>query len=355
VSENRTEKPTPKRREESRKKGQMARSMDLNSATVLLVGTATLAVVAPGMLHQLTDVVRQGIGNGAHPEMVSKAAGRGLAGWAVRSMLTMIAPVLLAAAAAGVTASVLQNRPRINGTALKPQWSRINPRTGFKRLAPPQLLFESGKALSKAGVVSVAAFLAIWPRLPQLAGLTGVPPGAVLIALARTVLSLSLYVGAAFMLLAAVDYAWQKRRHEKSLKMTKEEVKQETRQSDLAPEVRGAIRRRQFAQARKRMIADVATADVVVTNPTHFAVALRYDGTKPAPEVVAKGADLVAQAIREAAEAASVPVLTNPPLARALHKEVEIGQQIPEEFFQAVAEVLAFVYRAAGRRRAAAA
>ena len=353
MSENRTEKPTPKRRDEARKKGQMARSMDLNSATVLLVGTATLAIVAPSMLHQLTDVVRQGIGNSAHPAMASKTQGGALAGWAVRSMLTIIAPLLLAAAAAGVTASVLQNRPRITTSAIKPQWSRINPRSGFKRLAPPQLLFESGKALAKAGVVSVAAFLAIWPRLPQLAGLTGVPPGAILIALARTVLTLSLYVGGAFMLLAAVDYAWQKRRHEKSLKMTKEEVRQETRQSDLAPEVRGAIRRRQFAQARKRMIADVATADVVVTNPTHFAVALRYDGTKPAPEVVAKGADLVAQAIREAAEAALVPVLTNPPLARALHKEVEIGQQIPEEFFQAVAEVLAFVYRAAGRRRAA--
>ena len=163
----------------------------------------------------------------------------------------------------------------------------------------------------------------------------------------------SLYVGGAFMALAAVDYAWQRRRHEKSLKMSKDEVKQESRQSDLAPEVRGAIRRRQFAQARKRMIADVATADVVVTNPTHFAVALRYDGTKPAPDVIAKGADLVAKAIRDAAEAASVPVLTNPPLARALHREVEIGQHVPEEFFQAVAEVLAFVYRAAGRRRAA--
>ena len=299
--------------------------------------------------------IRQGIGNAATPGMASEAGGGALAGWAIRSTLTIVAPILLAVAAAGVAASVLQNRPRISGTAIKPQWSRINPRTGLKRLAPPQLLFESGKALSKAAVVSVAAFLAIWPRLPQLAGLTGVPPGAMLIQLARTVLTLSMYVGGAFMLLAAVDYAWQRRKHEKSLKMTKEEVRQETRQSDLAPEVRGAIRRRQFAQARKRMIADVATADVVVTNPTHFAVALRYDGTKPAPEVVAKGADLVAKAIRDAAEAASVPVLTNPPLARALHREVEIGQQVPEEFFQAVAEVLAFVYRAAGRRRAAAA
>jgi flagellar biosynthesis protein FlhB len=353
VSENRTEKPTPKRREESRKKGQMARSMDLNSATVLLVGVATLAIVAPSMLHQLTDVVRQGIGQSGDPALASKGEGGALAGWAMRSTLTIIAPVLFAAAVAGVAASVLQNRPRITATAIKPQWSRVNPRTGLKRLAPPQLLFESGKAISKAAVVSIAAFVAIWPRLPQLAALTGVPPGAMLIELARTVLTLSLYVGGAFMLLAAVDYAWQRRRHEKSLKMTKDEVKQETRQSDLAPEVRGAIRRRQFAQARKRMIADVAHADVVVTNPTHFAVALRYDGTKPAPDVVAKGADLVAKAIREAAEAASVPVLTNPPLARALHKEVEIGQQIPEDFFQAVAEVLAFVYRAAGRRRAA--
>src|SRR6266480_2751228 len=266
----------------------MARSMDLNSATVLLVGIGTLAIVAPSMLHQMSDVLRQGIGNGAHPGMASLDGGGSLAGWAMRATFAIIAPILLAAAAAGVAASVLQNRPRITATAIKPQWSRVNPKTGLKRLAGPQLLFESGKAIAKTGVVSVAAFLAIWPRLPRLAALTGVPPGAMLIELARTVLTLGMYVGGAFMLRAAVDYAWQRRRHEKSMKMSKDEVKQETRQSDLAPEVRGAIRRRKFAQARKRMIADVATADVVVTNPTHFAVALRYDGTKPAPELVAK-------------------------------------------------------------------
>jgi flagellar biosynthetic protein FlhB len=155
----------------------------------------------------------------------------------------------------------------------------------------------------------------------------------------------------AFILIGIIDFAWQRYQHEKSLKMTKEEIRQESRQSDLAPEVRGAIRRRRYAQARKRMMADVATADVVVTNPTHFAVALRYDGTRPAPEVVAKGVDLVAAAIRKAAEDASVPVLQNPPLARAIYREVEIGQMIPDEFFAAVAEVLAFVFRHAGRRR----
>jgi flagellar biosynthetic protein FlhB len=271
----------------------------------------------------------------------------------MRSLLETAAPIVLVAAAAAVIGNVLQNRPRITAQAIKPQWSRVNPQQGFKRLVGTQALFTTAKTLAKAGVVAVAAFVAIWPQLKALGGLTGAPPGAVLITMSHDVFTLAIYVGGAFVLLGAIDFAWQRRQYEKNLRMTKEEIKQEGRQSDLAPEVRGAIRRRQFAQARKRMIADVATADVVVTNPTHFAVALRYDGSQPAPEVVAKGADLVAKAIRETAEAASVPVLENPPLARALFREVDLGQQIPESLFQAVAEVLAYVYRRAGRRQAA--
>ena len=155
----------------------------------------------------------------------------------------------------------------------------------------------------------------------------------------------------ALLVIAALDFAWQRYRHEKSLRMSKQEVKQEARQSDVAPEVRSQIRRRQLEAARRRMMADVPTADVVVTNPTHFAVALRYDGKKPAPEVVARGADLVAAAIREIAREHGVPVLSNPPLARALYHDVEIGQMIPDRFFAAVAEVLAFVYRTVGPPR----
>jgi flagellar biosynthetic protein FlhB len=214
-------------------------------------------------------------------------------------------------------------------------------------------LFEGGKTIVKTCVVAVAAFVAIWPRLQDLGQLAGAPPGEIMSRLGSSVMMLALYVCVAFLVIGIVDFTWQRYQHEKSLKMTKEEVRQESRQSDLAPEVRGAIRRRQFARARQRMIADVATADVVVTNPTHFAVALRYDGSRPAPEMVAKGVDLVAAAIRKAAEDAGVPVLQNPPLARALHKEVEIGQMIPDSFFAAVAEVLAFVYRTARRRRKA--
>jgi flagellar biosynthetic protein FlhB len=133
--------------------------------------------------------------------------------------------------------------------------------------------------------------------------------------------------------------------------MTRQEVRLEARQADVAPEVRGQIRRRQLESARRRMMADVPTADVVVTNPTHFAVALRYDGSTPAPVVVARGADLVAAAIRSIAREHGVPVLSSPPLARALYHDVELGEMVPDRFFAAVAEVLAFVYRTSGRRR----
>ena len=155
-------------------------------------------------------------------------------------------------------------------------------------------------------------------------------------------------------MLAIADLLWQRRKIDKSLRMTKEEVKQEGRQADIAPEVRGALRRKQFQLARRRMLAEVPTADVVVVNPTHYAAALRYDGTKPAPELVAKGVDHVAAAIRAAAEEHGVPIVTDPPLARTLYRQVDLGAQIPEELFAGVAQVLAYVYRIAGRRRHAA-
>jgi flagellar biosynthetic protein FlhB len=351
VADNRTEKPTKKRRDEARKKGQVARSQDLTSAAVMLGGLVALIITAPTMLGHFMDLVRTGLTQSGDTRLAGRAGLSTLMVWSGTAMLQIAMPVALAATACGVLASVVQNRPHLTGSAIAPQWSKLNPRTGIKRLVGTRALFDAGKTVTKTGVVALAAFLAIWPRLADLGELAGAAPGEILIQLASAIMTLAMYVCAAFLLIGIIDFAWQRYQHEKSLKMTKEEVRQETRQSDLAPEVRGAIRRRQFARARQRMIADVATADVVVTNPTHFAVALRYDGSRPAPEIVAKGVDLVAKAIREAAEAASVPVLTSPPLARALYREVEIGQMIPDEFFAAVAEVLAFVFRTAGRRR----
>ena len=352
MADNKTEKATPKRREEARKKGQVARSHDLSGAAVLLFGIAALAITGPATFSKLGDVMRQGLSqSGQGPHLATRDGLSSLAMWAFTSVATTVAPVALAAVTGGLLANFAQNRPRLSSAAIKPQWGKLNPKNGFKRLFGTQALFETGKSIVKMSVVALAAFVAVWGRKSELASLSGQPPGAIVHAMATTALQLALYVAGAFMLVAIVDYMWQRYQFEKNLRMSKDEVKQESRQQDVAPEVRSAIRRRQYAQARKRMIADVATADVVVTNPTHFAIALRYDGSTPAPEVVAKGADLVAKTIRSAADEHGVPIISNPPLARALFREVDLGRQIPDEFFQAVAEVLAFVYRTSGMRR----
>jgi flagellar biosynthetic protein FlhB len=263
-----------------------------------------------------------------------------------------IRSVALAALAGGLVANVAQVRPRLNLSVAKPSFERLSPMAGFKRLFGKSAIFETLKAVAKTGLVALVAASALRGRMSELGAIVGMPPAAIMAELGSLVFSVAIRAAGALALLAVIDYVWQRRRHEQSLRMTKEEIKQELRQSDVAPEVRAAIRRRQFQQARKRMMAEVATADVVVTNPTHYAVALRYDGTKPAPEVVAKGVDLVAAAIRREAGEHGVPVLQNPPLARSLYAQVELGQMIPDEFFAAVAEVLAFVYRMAGRRAA---
>jgi flagellar biosynthetic protein FlhB len=354
LAEKGTEKATPKRRDEARKKGQVARSMDVNSAVVLVAAFGLLALLAPRMLDQMRTIMADGLTHTSDPSMASREGIGELTVWGIRSVVGVLAPIALPLMIAGVVAGLVQSKPTVTLKALKPTWSKVNPIAGLKRMFSPASAFELFKAIAKTAIVGLVAFLAVWPRIPEMAGLVGMPPAAMLSEVAHLVFGVGIRVAGALIVLAIADLAFQKWRHERGLRMTKEEIKQEARQTDLPPEVRSSIRRRQMEQARTRMIADVPTADVVVVNPTHFAVALRYDAKKAAPEVVAKGADLVAKAIREAAATAGVPIMSEPPLARALYREVELGHQIPEAFFAAVAEVLAFVYRTAGRRRNAA-
>ena len=344
--ENRTEDPTPKRRTKARDEGQVARSAEVNSAAVLVATIAVLMLTGGRLLARLEAIVSGGLARAFDPSSPGTSAG-----WAMRSFAGAVAPVLLVALAAGVAANVAQVRLRFSTKLLRPKFSKLNPLKGMKRLVSPQSFVELLKSLAKTAIVGGIAYMTVGSRLTELGMLVGAPPGAVVAQIGSLVSAVALRVAAAMTVLAALDYAWQRRKHEKSLKMTKDEVKQEARQTDVAPEIKGAIRRRQVEQARRRMLAEVPTADVVVVNPTHFAVALRYDGTTPAPEVVAKGMDLVAAAIRRTAEEAGVPVVSQPPLARALYHEVDLGRQIPEGLFAAVAEVLAFVFRTAGRRR----
>jgi flagellar biosynthesis protein FlhB len=349
-----TEKATPKKRKEARQKGQVARSTDLQGAVVLLAGIIALGSAGPGMVQRMADVMRAGIAQMSSPEVVSKKGIGVLLSNAGEAAALAVAPIALACVLAGVATSVGMVGFKPSGKALQPDAKRMNPVAGLKNILGPNALVELAKSIAKVGVVAGIVAVALLPKLPEFGGMVGISPvdfGTILSADLGMLIKRAAF---AYLLIGAADFAWQKRRTEKSLKMDKTEVKDEAKQQNLPAEVRGALRRRQMEISRKRMMASVPEADVVVTNPTHYSVALRYDGTKvDAPEVVAKGKGHVAMRIREIASEHGVPVIADPPLARGLHASVELNQQIPEHFFGAVAAVLAFVYRTASRRAAA--
>lgn len=345
-----TEKATPKKREEARKKGQVARSQDVGSAVVLIASLSMLGVMGPMFWHRMQNGMIDSFSLIATPDVVQDEGVGPLMTDMLWDVLAIAGPISAVCLIAGVIASVAQVGWKPSGQALKPQPSRINPIAGAKNLFGPHFVFETIKTVMKFVVVGGIAALAVFPQLDELAALVGLPPGQLLERACRTVLGIAIKAGLAYLVIAAADYAWQRYRHEKQLKMDKEEVKQEFKQQTVSPEVRSAMKRRQMEAARARMMADVPTADVVVTNPTHYAVALRYDPEHDAPQVVAKGADHVAARIREVARENGVPVISEPPLARSLHATVDVGHLIPEELFAAVAQLLAFVYKAAGRR-----
>jgi flagellar biosynthesis protein FlhB len=349
----RTEKATPKRREEARRKGQVAKSQDLNGAVVLLAGLLAMSVLAPHVAGAMERTLRDGLASAANPQQLMTAAGLGeLFSATLRSLVLAVGPIAGVCMLAGVVANLGQVGLKPATKALKPDPSKLNPLAGAKQVFGMRMLFEGGKSIAKVAVVGALVAQALIPRLTELSATVGASPAALGAMLASMVLAIAQRAALAYLAIAAVDYAWQRWRHEKSLRMSKEELKEELKQHGLPAEVKGALRRRQLQAARARMMAAVPQADVVVVNPTHFAVALKYDGTKPAPECVAKGQDLIALQIRRIAEESGVPVIEDKPLARSLHASVEVGRLVPEELYQAVAQVLAYVYRVARRRTA---
>jgi flagellar biosynthesis protein FlhB len=351
-----TEKATPKRRTEARKRGQVAKSTDLNGAVVLGAGIIAIMFMGPKVVDGTSATMRQFFGQISRPGTVSTAAGlHGLFELGLHLMLTTVAPIGAMCLAAGLISNVAQVSFRPSFTAIKPDFKKVNPMTGFKNVFGPRIASEGVKAISKVGAVGAVVAMALLPQLTKLGASINTPPAALGLLIKSSVMSIAIRAVLAYLLIGIGDMIWQKRKLNKSLKMTKHEVKEEAKQYNAPPEVRAALRRRQMQAARARMMAAVPQADVVVTNPTHFAVALSYDGSHPAPIVVAKGQDLVAKQIRRIAEENNVPIVPDPPLARSLHKSVEIGQMIPAELFAAVAQVLAFVYRMAGRRKRASA
>jgi flagellar biosynthetic protein FlhB len=346
-----TEKATPKRQQEARKKGQVARSSDLNGSVVLLVGLFAIGATGASVAQSMGQSMRTAIAQMADPSVVSVGGIGSLMTAAGRSMLGAVAPVALACVVAGAMTAFAQVGLHPSLSALKPDFKRVNPKSGIKNLLGPNTLIEGVKSVGKVSIVGAIAVFAVLPKVTQLASLVGIEPVSLAGMLAGSMRAVAMHAAFAYLGIGLADVVWQRYRHSKSLKMEKHEVKEEQKGHSLPPEVRSAMRRRAIAASRARMMAAIPTADVVVTNPTHFAVALRYDGVQLAPEVVAKGQDLVAFRIREIAKEHGVPVIADPPLARSLHGSVEVGRQIPEELFAAVAQVLAYVYRVAGRRR----
>lgn len=352
--DDRTEKPTARHRRRAREKGQVARSPDLSGSLVVTAGLLALSITGPKVVQAGAGALREMLGEIASPRRATTASGLDqLMHTSLNVMTAAVAPVAGVCLATAVLAGVAQVGFRPTPQALKPDFRRINPASGARNLLGANGIFEALKTVAKVAVVGAVAALALLPGLTGLASYVGISPAGLGGLSAGTALGVAQRAAFAYLLIGLIDYGWRRWRHEQQLMMSKQQVKDEARQYGVSAEVKAALRRRQMQIARARMMAAVPTADVVVTNPTHYAVALLYDGSRTAPEVVAKGKDLIAAQIRRVAEENDVPVVSDPPLARALHASVEIGQVIPQELYAAVARVLAFVYRLAGRRRLA--
>lgn len=346
-----TEKATPKKRDDARKKGTVAKSTDLNGAIVLLAGIGALVATGRATFDRLQATMASFFHHISDPSIVTDQGMTALFGELGKAVGLSVAPIAAAGLAAGVITSVAQVKWKPSAQIIKPDPKKLNPISGAKNLFGKRALFETAKNILKVLVVGAVVAMILLPRITDVAALVGMPPSELMASLVHQVLVLALWAAAAYLVIAAADYGYQKYETEKQLKMTKEEVKQEFKNQEQSAELKGAIKRRQMGAARARMMADVPDADVIVTNPTHYSVALKYSPDKSAPVVVAKGKDIIAFKIREIAAANGVPIVPDPPLARSLHASVEVGHMIPEEMFQAVASLLAYVYRTAGQRR----
>lgn len=333
-----TEKATPKRRKESRKEGQVPRTQELGAwASMLAVGMA-----APLLLkHEINALRELMVTSFSLGDQATTGKALLLLGQAGKHVFVSLLVLGSAIMLIGVASALAQGGFYLATKQVKPSLKKLDPIQGIKRVFGPHALWEGAKMLLKSSFVALIVYLAIRSVMPMIGGL--VPMQTVVDTVSAEALTLIRNIGLVGLGMAAADYAIQRRRVGKQTRMTKDEVKQEHKQTEGDPLVKSAIRSRQLAAARNRMMADIAQADVVLVNPTHVAVALRYEPEKGAPRVVARGAGAIAAKIRARADEESVPMVRDVPLARALYTSTKVGQEIPAELFAAVAQVLAFV------------
>ncbi len=345
-----TEPATPKRRQESRKKGHVPRSTELSTALVLMAVFFLLHQVQGRAVDSLTGLLREYLGKPPEGDLTPETVYA--LGLRVGLFLgTAILPILGVALIVGMFTNFLQVGVLFTAEPLVPKFERINPIQGAKRLFSRQALVDLAKSIAKVAIVGWVAYSTIRNGVDVFFRLGDMGIEEVYAVVTDLIYQVGMRVAVALLVLAVFDFYYQRWEYEKGIKMSKEDIKEEFRQAEGDPQIRARIKQRQRQIAMRRMMQQVPKADVVITNPTHIAVALKYDvSSMRAPEVVAMGEGYIAQKIREIAEANGVVLVENRPLARALYETAEIGQAIPPDLYQAVAEVLAFVYRLKRKR-----
>ena len=354
AGQERTEKATSKKREEARRKGQVAQSREISSVMILMTTIGIFYFAGSWVFGNLSDLISgvyQNIGTLRFTK-VSDASSFSLE--ILYHFLMVLLPFLLPIAIVGFIANVMQVGFQFSSEAMLIKFSKLNPVSGIKRLVSLKSLVELGKSIIKVLFIGSIAYFLVKSDIQGFPVLIHQEVGQILLFIARVAFKVCFFVCLAMIVLAVLDFLYQRWQYEQDLKMTKQEVKDEMKQTYGDPKVKARIRGVQMEMARRRMMEAVPEADVVITNPTHLAIALKFDARDMiAPRVMAKGSGHIAQRIREIAAEHHIPIVEEKPLAQALFKMVEIGDFIPAELYRAVAEVLAYVYRLKGMYRTA--
>lgn len=341
-----TEKPTPKKKHKAREEGQVAKSIEITTAFLLVAMFSTIKIFGGNIIEQLIKFTHDMYALFSLKE-VSIQYASGLISHIIITLINLVLPFFVVAVLVSLISNFIQVGWHPTVKPLKPKLSNINPINGIKRLFSLKSIIELLKSILKIGIILAIVYSTIKNYEEVILVIYSIPIIESYKLIADICLDIGIKVGAFFLIIAAIDYSYQRYELYKKLKMTKQEIKDEYKQSEGNPEIKSKIKQKMREVSMRRMMQDLPNADVVITNPTHFAVAIQYDADKySAPLVVAKGADLVAAKIRETAKEHDIEIVENKPLARTLFYTVEIGDEIPPELYQAAAEILAFVYNA---------
>ena len=343
-AQEKTEKATPKKRQDARKKGQVAKSQEINSAFILLCVFVMLKFYLPYMI---TEIQRFTVGmfNQASQPAFTVQEAYNLFTQVLFLTAKLVAPMMAVALLIGITASYMQVGFLLTPEPLKMKLEKLDPIKGLKRIFSKRSLMELFKSIFKITMVGVITYLTIRSKAHVFPTLLDTDIYSTIQFIGDIIFGIAWRVAAAMIILAIIDLVYQKWEHEQSIKMSKHDVKEEYKQTEGNPQIKGKIKEKQRQMSMARMMQDVPKANVIITNPTHLAIAIYYEEGMMAPKVIAKGADKVAEKIREIGISHSIPLVENKPLAQALFKTVEIGDVVPQDLYQAVAEVLAFVYQ----------